>query len=143
MKTNATITVVLVDDHKLIRETWKFLLEQEESISVIAECDHGDDAVRAAQNLQPDIVLMDINMSPVNGFEATKRITREAPNVKVIGMSINNQPSYAKNMIQLGAKGYVTKNSTREEMVEAIREVSNGNEYICREIREKMNADRI
>ena len=143
MKTNAKITIILVDDHKLIRETWKFLLEQEEKFTVIAECDRGDIAVQKAKELSPDIMLMDINMSPINGFEATKRITQEVPNVKVIGMSINNQPSYAKNMIQVGAKGYVTKNSTREEMIEAILEVWNGNEYICREIKDKMNNNHV
>jgi DNA-binding NarL/FixJ family response regulator len=78
-------------------------------------------------------------MTPVNGFEATKKILRTAPHIKIIGVSVNNQPSYARNIMQLGARGYVTKNSSREEMVKAIYEVMNGKTYICREVLQKMN----
>lgn len=141
MTSNNKIRIVLVDDHKLIRETWRFLLEQEGVFEVLAECEGGDEAVRIARQLKPDIMLMDVNMQPVNGFEATRRIHKELPEIRIIGMSINNQPSYARNMLQLGARGYVTKNSTREEMVEAIREVHGGAEYICREILEKMKSE--
>ena len=131
------IRLVIVDDHILMRETWKMVLQRNPHIMVIAECASGDEAIRSAETDQPDIMLMDINMTPVNGFEATRKIAKAHPQVRIIGLSINNQPAYAKNMLQLGAKGYVTKNSPSEELLEAIQIVSNGGIYICREIKDK------
>jgi DNA-binding NarL/FixJ family response regulator len=135
-----SIRLVIVDDHDLMRETWKMILQRHPQITVIAECASGEEAIKCAEDENPDIMLMDINMSPVNGFEATRKIARSRPAVKIIGLSINNQPSYARNMLQLGAKGYVTKNSSSEEMLEAIFAVYKGEVYICKEIKEKMNA---
>jgi len=136
---NDPIRVVIVDDHQMVRETWKMLLQQDNRLQVIGECASGEEAIATAQSLHPNIMLMDINMYPMNGLEATKEICRLCPDVKVIGVSINNQPSYAKNMLLAGARGYVTKNSTREEMIHAIIAVDSGETFICREIEEKMN----
>lgn len=133
------IKLVLVDDHKMIRETWKMLLEIDERIEVIAECSSGNEAIECAKDLKPDVMLMDINMEPVNGFDATKEIVKNNSDIRIIGVSINNQPAYVRNMLQLGAKGYVTKNSTREEMITAIMEVMKGNTYICNEVKPKLN----
>lgn len=132
------IRIVIVDDHKMIRETWRFLLSRDERLEVIGECESGAEAIQAANDYQPDIMLMDINMTPVNGFEATRAITGKHPGIHIIGVSVNDQPGYARNMLQLGAKGYVTKNSSLQEMVHAILEVSNGGTYICKEVMEKM-----
>jgi DNA-binding NarL/FixJ family response regulator len=133
-----TIRLVIVDDHTLMRETWKLVLQRDPRINVIAECASGEEAIRCANLVSPDVMLMDINMSPVNGFEATQTITASHPEIRIIGISINNQPAYARNMLQLGARGYVTKNSPREEMVKAILTVMEGGVYICDEIRQKM-----
>lgn len=133
-----SIRLVIVDDHELMRETWKMILERHPRIEVVRECASGEEAIRSAADDNPDIMLMDINMSPVNGFEATRKICRAHPSVRIIGLSINNQPSYARNMLQLGAKGYITKNSSSDEMFEAIFAVFDGGEYICREIRKQM-----
>jgi two-component system, NarL family, invasion response regulator UvrY len=131
------IRLVIVDDHTLMRETWKMVLQRDPQIRVVAECASGEEAIRCAETDKPDIMLMDINMSPVNGFEATRKIVKAFPSIKIIGLSINNQPAYAKNMLQLGAKGYVTKNSPSEELIEAIKMVNKGGVYICRDIRDK------
>jgi two-component system, NarL family, invasion response regulator UvrY len=136
---NVPIRVVIVDDHQMVRETWKMLLQRDNRLEVIGECASGEEAIAAAQSLNPDIMLMDINMYPMNGLEATKEISRLCPDIKIIGVSINNQPAYAKNMLLAGAKGYVTKNSSREEMVQAIIQVHSGSTFICKEIEEKMN----
>jgi DNA-binding NarL/FixJ family response regulator len=117
---NSPIRLVIVDDHKLIRQTWKMVLQREDSIEVIAECSSGAEAIECAEKLLPDVILMDINMSPVNGFEATQKIVQEWPGIKIIGTSINNQAAYVRNMMQVGAKGYVTKNSPSEEMIEPL-----------------------
>lgn len=129
------ITILIVDDHKLIRDTWSFILNSDPRFQVIAETDSGQDAIGLAENNHPDIILMDINMSPMNGFEATKEIRKVSPASKVIGVSMHSQPAYAKKMLQVGAVGYITKNSSKEEMIGAISEVAQGHKYICNEVK--------
>ena len=132
------IKLIIVDDHQMVRETWKMILQKDERIDVIAECGSGTEAIELARRMQPDVMLMDVNMAPVNGLQATAAIMKENPEFRIIGVSINNEPSYAKSMMQCGARGYVTKNTTREEMITAILEVHQGNTYVCNEVREKM-----
>jgi len=139
--TQQPIKVVIVDDHRMVRETWRMILDSHERISVIAECSSGEEAIAAAASLQPDVMLMDINMSPVNGLEATKEIVKLNPGIKIIGVSVNDQPMYVKNMMKNGAKGYMTKNSSMTEMIHAIMEVSIGNTYLGEEIRNKVNGN--
>lgn len=129
------ITILIVDDHKLIRDTWSFILNSDERFRVIAETDSGQQAIELASSNNPEIILMDINMSPMNGFEATKEIRKISPSSKVIGVSMHSQPAYAKKMLQMGASGYITKNSSKEEMITAISEVAAGNKYICNEVK--------
>jgi len=135
------IRIILVDDHELVRGSWKLLLKQNTRFSIIGECKNGAEAIEEAHRLMPDIILMDINMFPVNGLEATERIVQASPTIKIIGLSINSQPVYAQKMLQAGAKGYVTKNSTLYEMTHAIMEVHDGRQYICDEVRHKMTND--
>lgn len=129
------ITILIVDDHKLIRDTWSFILNSDERFRVIAETDSGQQAIELASSNNPEIILMDINMSPMNGFEATKEIRKISPSSKIIGVSMHSQPAYAKKMLQMGASGYITKNSSKEEMITAISEVAAGNKYICNEVK--------
>ncbi len=134
-----SIRIIIVDDHQMVRETWKMLLHDQSGIEVIRECASGAEAIALAPALNPDIMLMDINMAPVNGFEATRKIMKQCPHIRIIGVSVNNQPGYARNIMQLGARGYVTKNSSREEMVRAIHEVMRGKTYVCEEVLHRMN----
>jgi DNA-binding NarL/FixJ family response regulator len=129
------ITILLVDDHKLIRESWSFILNSDSRFQVIAETSSGDEAIEIAKNKRPHIVLMDVNMSPVNGFDATKLIRKYSPGSKVIGISMHSMPAYARRMLQMGAMGYVTKNSSKDEMINAIIEVYNGKKYVCDEVK--------
>lgn len=129
------ISIILADDHKLIRDSWSFILNSDPRFTVIGETSNGDEAVHAVKKLKPDIVLMDVNMAPVNGFEATKLITKYSPGSKVIAVSMHTMPAYAKRMMQVGAMGYVTKNSSKDEMIKAIIEVNNGRKYICEEVK--------
>lgn len=126
---------MIVDDHTLIRETWSFLLGRNEGFEVIAEVGDGQRAIEIARDKRPNIVLLDINMSPLNGFDIIKMIRKLSPGSKVIAVSMHSQPAYAKKMLRLGAKGYVTKNSPRQEMLDAITEVYNGQLYICQEVK--------
>ena len=136
------IRLVIVDDHDMMRETWKMILQRDPRIEIFRECASGEEAIACAENEEPDVMLMDINMAPVNGFEATRKIARIKPNIRIIGLSINNQPTYARNLMQLGAKGYMTKNSSAEEMITAIVTVYNGGTYICEEVRTQMSSGR-
>ncbi len=132
---NSKITILIVDDHKLIRDTWSFILNSDPRFQVIAETSSGEEAVELAQKARPDVILMDVNMTPVNGFDATRQIRKIMPASKVIGVSMHSQPAYAKRMMQVGAMGYVSKNSSKEEMMSAIIEVSKGNKFICDEVK--------
>lgn len=129
------IRIILVDDHKLVRQLWVGLLQNNKRFQVIADCETGDEAILKSKELKPDILLVDINMSPTNGFEVTKKVVADNPSVKIIGLSVNNQPTYAIRMLELGGKGYFTKTSSLEEITNGIIEVYNGNEYICEEVR--------
>jgi len=125
---------MIIDDHILIRETWRSFLTIVENIEIVAECGGGQLAIELAKNTRPDIVLLDINMLPMNGMEVLKMIRKLSPASKIIGISMHSEPAYAKKMLRLGAKGYVTKNSPRQEMLDAINEVNKGNIYVCQEI---------
>lgn len=129
------ITILLVDDHKLIRESWTFILNSDPRFQVIGETSDVDEAVEIARSKKPRVVLMDINMSPVNGFEGTKLIRKYSPGAKIIGISMHSMPAYARRMLQMGALGYITKNSSKDEMLKAITEVAEGKKYICEEVK--------
>lgn len=133
------VSILIADDHKLIRETWSYILNNDPRFEVVAECGDSEQAVEVARTKRPQIILMDINMTPISGFEATEKIRKVSPASKIIGVSMHSQPAYAKKMLQIGARGYVTKNSSKEEMIKAILEVQNGNKYICDEIKNNIS----
>jgi DNA-binding NarL/FixJ family response regulator len=110
------------------------VLNQVPGLNVIAQCANGQEAIEAAKTLQPDVMLMDIHMNPVNGIEATRTIRGFAPGIKIIGVSVQAERSYVNEMLRNGANGYVTKNSPSTEMVMAIDEVLAGKTYLCEEV---------
>ena len=130
------ITILLVDDHKLIRDSWCFILNNDPRFQIIGETSGGNEAIELARLRKPQIVLMDVNMTPLNGFDTTREIRKFSPGSKVIGISMYSMPAYAKRMLQMGAMGYVTKNSSKDEMFEAIVEVNNGKKYVCGEVKD-------
>ncbi len=129
------ITILIADDHTLVRETWSFILNTDPRFTVIAESGSGEEAIELSQKLRPNIVIMDINLPGMNGIEATQQIRKFSPASKILGVSLHTQPTYARKMIQKGAMGYVTKNSSKEEMFKAITEIHAGKKYICEEIK--------
>jgi len=134
----APIRIILVDDHKIVRETWKMLLDNNQQFYVIAICEDSKSAIEEAQNHSPDVMLVDVNMSPVSGFVLTQKIMEINPSIKIIGMSISNQPRFAQQMLESGAVGYITKTSSLDEIYHCILEVYKGERYICEEIRKNM-----
>lgn len=129
------ITILITDDHTLVRETWSYILNTDPRFSVVAECGSGEEAIELARKLRPNIVIMDINLPGMNGIEATQQIRKYSPGSRILGVSLHTQPTYARKMMQRGAMGYVTKNSSREEMFKAILEIYQGRKYVCEEIK--------
>lgn len=132
------IRIMLVDDHPAVRRSLKILLETNPLFEVIADYEDGRSAIEQAGLLIPDIMLVDINMSPVDGFAVTEAVMKKNPSVKIIALSINNQVKFATQMLESGAKGYLTKTSPPKEIIKSIIEVHNGQVYICDEIRKMM-----
>ena len=129
------ITLLITDDHKLVRESLVMLFDADPRFEVLAHCGSGEEAVELANRWHPAIVMMDMNLPGINGFEATARILKESPLSKVLAVSMHTQPAYVRKFFQMGAMGYITKNSSREEMVNAIIEVYESRKYICDEIK--------
>ena len=130
------ISILLVDDHKLIRDSWSFILNNDPRFIVIGETGSGQEAIKIAVKKNPSVILMDVNMSPVSGFDITKDILELSPASRIIGVSMHTMPAYARRMLKLGARGYVTKNSSKDEMITAIEEVNKGKKYICKEVKD-------
>jgi DNA-binding NarL/FixJ family response regulator len=137
---NKKITIIIFDDHNLVAEMWSELINSDERFSVIAICnDTSAKSIELVKTKKPDVVIMDINIQPLSGIDATKLVRKESPGSKIIGVSMHNQPSFAKRMLKNGATGYVTKSSNRNEMFDAITAVSSGQKYICKEIQENLS----
>jgi DNA-binding NarL/FixJ family response regulator len=131
------IGVFIVEDHQLISEAWKMLLKDEEDIQVLGVADNGEDAVLFSKNLRPDIVLMDINLKSGNGIEATEEICNSLPKTRVIGLSLHDDIAFVKKFLSVGAKGYLTKNTTKTELIDAIHKVFTGEIYIANELKDR------
>ena len=124
-------SLLIADDHQLIRQAWSLFISTHAKCSVIAECSSGREAVDYAVFHRPTLILMDVNLPDINGIEATQKIRQKVPGISIIGVSSHTHPSYARKMMQNGASGYMTKNSSAQELMLAISEVLNGRKYIC------------
>lgn len=125
-----SIRVLLVDDHAIIREGLRSLLEKHPDMDVVADTDDGRKAFDLVQELLPDIVIMDITMRGLNGIEATRRIISEFPTVKVIALSIHSKRRYITDMLSAGASGYILKECLFDELAQAIKAVADGGRYL-------------
>jgi len=121
-----SIKVLLVDDHAIIREGLRSLLEKQPELEVIADTDDGRRAIELVRELLPNIVVMDISMPGLNGIEATRQITAEFMDVKVIALSIHSKRRFVADMLSAGATGYILKECLFDELVQAIKAVSAG-----------------
>jgi two-component system, NarL family, invasion response regulator UvrY len=130
------ITVVIVDDHRLIREMWATMLTSNNEYEIIGESGGMDEAIEMIKTKRPELVLMDINLAQGSGLEAVPLIKKFSPGTKIIAVSMHNQPAYVKKMMQMGAKGYVTKNSSHQEMFKALEIVMKGGVYVCNEVKD-------
>lgn len=124
------IRVVIAEDHHLVRQGLRFLLEQVKDIQVIGEAENGQEAVSLAQDLKPDVMILDINMPLLDGIEATKTITERGLTVQILILSMYADESLVKKAFRNGARGYVLKNSVAEDLIQAIRQVSTRQMYL-------------
>jgi two-component system invasion response regulator UvrY len=122
--------ILLVDDHALVRAGTKLLLEAIEGLTVIGEASCGEEAVQLARDLTPDIVLMDVNMPGIGGMEATMRLLRNDPSIKILIISTQKDNFLPSRLINLGAAGYLTKHANSEELLRAIESLQEGKRYI-------------
>lgn len=132
------INVFLVDDHELVRTGIRRILEDVRGIKIVGEADSGEAAVRWCRANDTDIVLMDMNMPGIGGLEATRRILRYKPDIKVIVISIHSEEPYPTKVMHAGAAGYLTKASAPSEVINAIRQVKSGQRYLSPEIAQQM-----
>src|SRR5437773_5571371 len=123
------ITVLLADDHTLVRQGFRALLEAEPDIAIVGEAETGRQAVQRAKALRPDVVLMDIAMPLLNGLEATRQITKEVPSSKVLILSSYSDDEYVQQLTGAGAAGYLLKQTAAADLLKAIREVRRGNPF--------------
>ena len=131
-----TISVFLADDHAVLRDGLRFLLESQGDITIAGVATDGREAVQRVSELRPDVVLMDIAMLELNGLEATLQIRQACPQVQVIILSMHASPEYIHHALEAGARGYLLKESSGGEVVEAVRAVHAGQRYLSQRISE-------
>ena len=133
--------IIIVDDHQLFREGVKRILDFEDTFEVVAEGDDGTDVVSLYEKNRPDVVLMDINMPGKNGVEATAELIAEYPDAKVMVLSIHDDESYVTHALKSGALGYMLKEMDADEIVDAIKVVSNGGSYLHPKVTKNLVAE--
>jgi DNA-binding NarL/FixJ family response regulator len=130
MTTSEVISVLLVDDHSLVRRGFRRILEDEEGIEVVGEANNGLEAIRIANDLKPKVVVMDLSMPDLDGVQATKEIVKHLPSTEVLILSMHADDNYVRNALDAGAKGYLLKSAIDVDLVGAIRSVSEGKRFI-------------
>lgn len=131
------IKILIVEGHQLIAEAWGCVLNTVANFEVVSTVDNEKDAIEIALDKRPDIVLMGLNLTEGDGFSCTFEIYNQLPKTKIIGLSIHDDLALVKKLLKKGASGYLTKNCSSDELINAINQVSKGSEYICSEIKNK------
>ena len=140
---SSPIRVIIAEDHTLVREGTREILEREPDIQVVGEAARGDDAVRQALEHSPDVLLMDMRMPGMNGIEATREVSAQAPSVKVLILSAHEDEDYVREALAVGASGYLLKTAPGRELVEGIRAVASGSTILSPELTRKLAQARL
>ena len=133
-----SISVFLADDHTIVRDGLRYLLEAHGGLKVVGEAGNGRDAVRAVKKLRPDVVVMDILMADLNGIEATDRICQECPATRVVILSMQSSSESILRALRAGARGYLFKESAGRELVQAIHAVHAGHRYLSAKVSDEV-----
>lgn len=137
----ANIKLLLADDHKIVRDGIKLMLEPQAGIDVVAEAQNGNEVLKNLEHQVVDLVVMDINMPDMDGITATKKIKEKHPNVKVLALTMSNDDLHIRQMIQAGASGYIMKSAGRNELKEAIETIMSGKHYFSDEATQSIMMD--
>ncbi len=129
-----TLKILLADDHQLLRDGLRSLLEKQHGVQIVAEAENGRKAVELAKETNPGLIIMDLNMPDLNGIEATRRILKESPRIKIIALSMHSDKRYVTRALQAGATGYVLKDNAFDELTKAIQRVMQNRIYLSPEI---------
>jgi two-component system NarL family response regulator len=129
-----TIRILLVDDHQLMREGLRSILEKEAGLEIVGECSSGREAVGLACKLEPDVVVMDVGMKDLNGIDATRQIRTELPEVEVVALSSHSDSRYVRAMLEAGACGYVLKANAYADLSRALRAARQHKSFLCAEV---------
>jgi DNA-binding NarL/FixJ family response regulator len=132
------IQVIVVDDHDLVRMGLVRLLGDAEGIEVVREGASGEDAIRLAKEVEPDVIMMDVRMPGIGGIEATRKIHRQFPDIRIIAVTVCGDDPFPARLLQAGAAGYLTKGASSEEMVLAVRTVVAGQKYLAPNVAQKL-----
>ena len=124
------ITILLADDHNIVRQGLKLILGAHADLKVVGEAANGKEAVDLAQQLKPDVILMDVAMPEINGIEATKRIVQANPRARVLVLSMHKEAVYVREILRAGARGYILKDAIDTELLSAVRSVAGGDGYV-------------
>lgn len=128
------IKIILVDDHKLLRDGLRNIIEQKSNMHIIGEASDGREAIKICIKLQPDVVVMDVAMPGLNGIEAAKQIHKTQPNIKIIGLSMHSGKQFIQGMFKAGAFGYLLKDGDSDELITAISTVVENKRYLSKDI---------
>jgi two-component system response regulator NreC len=124
------IRILLADDHAVVRQGFKMILGAQPDFEIVGEAGNGREAVELAENLKPDIVVMDVSMPELNGIEATRRLSTSVPHCRVVALSMHKDNVYVREILRAGARGYLLKDSEAADVVSAVRAVAQGEGYI-------------
>ena len=127
---NRKILILLADDHAVVRQGFRYILNAQENMEVVGEAGDGKEAVREAKQLEPDVVIMDVAMPGLNGIEATRRICDSLPHTRVLALSMHKDSVYVREILRAGARGYLLKDAIDKDLVFAVRAVARGEGYI-------------
>jgi two-component system NarL family response regulator len=137
------IRILLVDDHQMMRDGLRSILDLEDDLDVVGEAGNGYEALEMARTLQPDVTVMDVGMKDLNGIEATRQIIAQNPRAKVVALSTHSSEPYVISMLEAGACGYVLKDAAVDEMRRAIRVVAEGHHFLSPEVAGSVVASRL
>lgn len=135
------IRILLADDHSVVRQGFKMILSSQADMEVVGEAGNGREAVDLAEELQPDVIVMDVAMPELNGIEATRRLATSVPHTRVLALSMHKDSTYVREILRAGARGYLLKDSFDADLLAAVRAIAKGDGYLSPSVSEAVLSD--